>query len=158
MPKDLSEKIKCACGCGEIISRWIDYSGKGFDSLIKERKFVHGHNRPWQGKHIYPSMREAISRTLKGKRREKSRRWNGGITVQYGYSYELCRDHPSKRSNNYVAQHRLVMEKIIGRKLKRTEVVHHIDYDRSNNHPSNLILFDSQSEHSRHHQRLLKSK
>jgi hypothetical protein len=35
-------------------------------------------------------------------------------------------------------EHRVVAEKILGRALTRRDVVHHIDSDRHNNHPSNL--------------------
>ena len=48
-------------------------------------------------------------------------------------------------------QHRVVMERIIGRKLKKGEVVHHIDGNKKNNDSSNLQLFKSQSEHVSHH-------
>lgn len=43
--------------------------------------------------------------------------------------------------------HRIVMEDKIGRKLKKGEVVHHIDGDRRNNHPENLMVFSSQADH-----------
>lgn len=47
-------------------------------------------------------------------------------------------------------QHRVVMEKILGRKLVKGEIVHHIDHNKKNNDPSNLELM-TQSEHiSRH--------
>lgn len=67
---------------------------------------------------------------------------------------------PHKRSSGYVytsingrttPQHRIVMEEMIGRPLKPEEVVHHIDRDRSNNDPENLILIPSQKDHNRLH-------
>lgn len=48
-------------------------------------------------------------------------------------------------------QHRVVMERIIGRKLKKGEIVHHIDRNKKNNDPSNLILCKNQSEHIKIH-------
>ena len=48
-------------------------------------------------------------------------------------------------------QHRVVMEKIIGRKLRKGEVVHHEDKNKHNNVPDNLILFKNQADHARHH-------
>jgi hypothetical protein len=44
-------------------------------------------------------------------------------------------------------EHRIVMEEKLGRPLRKGEVVHHIDGDKANNDPSNLILFPSNSEH-----------
>jgi hypothetical protein len=44
--------------------------------------------------------------------------------------------------------HRIVAESFIGRKLSKDEVVHHIDNDKKNNHPSNLVIFPSQQMHA----------
>jgi hypothetical protein len=53
-------------------------------------------------------------------------------------------------------QHRIVMERMIGRKLKKNEVVHHIDENKKNNDPKNLLLFKNQSEHASYHIKLRK--
>jgi hypothetical protein len=42
------------------------------------------------------------------------------------------------------------MEKIIGRKLKRNEYVHHIDGDKTNNSPENLKVVYA-GDHLRYH-------
>ncbi len=47
--------------------------------------------------------------------------------------------------------HRIVAEEKIGRKLKKGEVVHHIDGNKQNNTPDNLMVFSSQAEHARWH-------
>jgi len=52
---------------------------------------------------------------------------------------------------NQAHQHRVVAERILGRPLTDLEVVHHEDNDKKNNDPSNLIVFPSSGEHSRHH-------
>ena len=44
-------------------------------------------------------------------------------------------------------EHRVVMEKIIGRSLRPEEVVHHINGDKENNSPENLRLFPNRSIH-----------
>jgi hypothetical protein len=43
--------------------------------------------------------------------------------------------------------HRWVMEKKLGRKLRLGEVVHHINGDKLDNDPVNLMVFGSQEEH-----------
>ena len=48
-----------------------------------------------------------------------------------------------------VRQHRYVMERKIGRKLRKSEEVHHLDNDKTNNKPENLVLCSSHAEHMR---------
>jgi hypothetical protein len=48
---------------------------------------------------------------------------------------------------NGMYEHRLVMEQMIGRKLRHGEVVHHRSNNGHDNSPSNLLLCRSQSEH-----------
>ena len=74
--------------------------------------------------------------------------WRGGTTVDKGgYILRHKPDHPDANVAGYVREHRLVMEKVMGRPLRPTEVVHHIDDDPSNNSPSNLRLYESNSKH-----------
>lgn len=47
--------------------------------------------------------------------------------------------------------HRVVAESMLGRHLIPGEVVHHIDGDKRNNSPENLMVFSSQSEHAKWH-------
>lgn len=47
--------------------------------------------------------------------------------------------------------HRIVAQEKIGRKLKSGEIVHHIDEDKTNNNPENLMVFKSRSAHICYH-------
>jgi hypothetical protein len=76
--------------------------------------------------------------------------WKGGTKISKGYRYIYQPDHPFRRHGNYVLEHRLVMEQKLGRYLHPKEVVHHIDGNRLNNVPENLIVFGSNGEHLRH--------
>lgn len=73
--------------------------------------------------------------------------WNGGRRIVEGYVYILSKEHPNSGKKQLVAEHRLVMEKFIGRYLTKKEVVHHIDGNRQNNSINNLMLFPNQSAH-----------
>ena len=48
-------------------------------------------------------------------------------------------------------EHRVVAEQMLGRPLKPGEVVHHIDENKRNNNPKNLMVFSSQAEHAAFH-------
>src|SRR3990167_2598885 len=54
---------------------------------------------------------------------EKSSLWRGGFHVKDGYKFIRAREHPHANATGYVREHRLVMEKKLGRFLKPTEVV-----------------------------------
>ena len=47
-------------------------------------------------------------------------------------------------------EHRYVMDKFIGRKLEREELVHHIDGNKQNNSLSNLKIISSREHHKIH--------
>lgn len=57
--------------------------------------------------------------------------------------------HPYARTTGLILEHRLVVERKIGRHLLPTEVVDHIDGLHLHNDPSNLRVFSSNSDHLR---------
>ena len=67
-----------------------------------------------------------------------------------GYTSVYCPDHPRARTDGYVMLHTVVMERHIGRFLKRDEVVHHINHDRSDNRIENLLLMNKKDHMAMH--------
>lgn len=76
--------------------------------------------------------------------------WQGGRRLIAGYWYCYRPAHPHATQARYVAEHRLVMEHQLRRYLTPHEVVHHIDRNRTNNAPDNLMVFDNNGAHLRH--------
>lgn len=75
----------------------------------------------------------------------KNAMWKGGQTVTAhnggGYIKQLAPGHPNADPRGYVMQHRLVMEQVLGRPLKKSERVHHKNGKRDDNRPENLELW-----------------
>lgn len=90
-----------------------------------------------------------ISTTSKGWVGENHPSWKGGRTIDSnGYVWIYQPDHPHTISGKqYVFEHRLVMEKHLGRYLKPEEEVHHINGIKSDNRIENLELYETKSKH-----------
>jgi hypothetical protein len=87
--------------------------------------------------------------------KEKLRKLNGYV-LRYEPDYPKSFTSGEAGRNGhegYVYEHIYVMEKELGRVLVSDEEVHHLDFNRSNNTPSNLIVLSS-SHHSRLHRYL----
>lgn len=68
-----------------------------------------------------------------------------------GYIRVLAPEHPAADpTTGYVLEHRLVAERMLGRLLLPTEVVHHRDGDKSNNDPANLEVMTNPDHTARH--------
>ncbi len=74
------------------------------------------------------------------KKGSKHRFWNPHKISAKGYLITYCPRHPFKNRNNYVYTHRLIMEKHLGRYLKKDEFVHHKNGIRDDNRIENLAL------------------
>ena len=73
---------------------------------------------------------------------EKNSNWKGGKIKRPPWGYIYIRDfrHPNRSKDNYVAEHRLVMEQFLGRYLTLEEQVHHKNKVKDDNRIENLEL------------------
>jgi len=81
--------------------------------------------------------------------------WKGGVTLfrkkgnYAGIRYMRAPEWalPMARTDGYIMEHRLIMAGLVGRLLTRTEVVHHLNHDPTDNTPTNLELWPSNGLH-----------
>ena len=100
-------------------------------------------------------IRQRVSKQWKGIPRpkgEKASGWRGGRFELNGYVYIYYPKHPhvvkgGKGGGGYVLEHRLVMEKKLGRYLTKQEDVHHVNGKKDDNRIKNLILVSHQKHY-----------
>ena len=114
------------------------------------------HKHPYKGKtgeasHMYgrkmsPETREKMKAIWEriGNERRKGKKRSGGYVLVY------CPNHPFADRGGYVSEHRLVMEKALGRTLSSDEIVHHKNGIKADNAIENLQLTNV-SEHAKIH-------
>ena len=84
-------------------------------------------------------------------RGEKAYGWKGGRIINFqGYVMIYKPNHPHALTETYALEHRLVMEKHLGRYLKHNEEVHHKNGNRQDNRLKNLCLH-TKSSHMKLH-------
>ena len=83
---------------------------------------------------------------------KRTPRWNGGRFVDQGYVFIWLPKHPDA-SRGYVREHRVVMEKHLGRYLANSEVVHHTNGNRLDNRIENLSVMSARDHARLHHKK-----
>lgn len=113
--------------------------------------------RPENGSKIGHLVSEETKVKISLKNRgEGNGKWTGGIRPTCGYIKIYSPNHPSKDASGYVFEHRLVVEKFIGRYLTKEECIHHINCIRNDNRIENLWVFPNAKEHAKWHIKLKK--
>ncbi|MCJ7791874.1 MAG: HNH endonuclease [Dehalococcoidia bacterium] len=130
-------KKYCSISCG-ITARNLT------DKNPSYHRDISGEKNPMFGKEGCKGAKNGMF----GRTGSDSPAFKGGRKIRKdGYILVLAHKHPYASIDGYVLEHRLIMEKHLGRYLKPTEVVHHIDGNTSKNAFDNLKLFKSQTEH-----------
>lgn len=133
-------------GVSTKIKKICDMCGKYFSVIPCHKDSVFcSHKCYWE------SMKGKSIRNRGNALGKEHPKWKGGLCKHgRGYIKEYAPQHPMQ-SGNYVSQHRLVMEKHLGRYLLPKEVVHHINGIKDDNRLENLMLFPNHKAHRLFH-------
>ena len=137
----------------------MDTNGQKHKEETKMPKGVYQHKK---GRVFTLEHRQKLSNASKLRNHMRGKcgilhpRWRGGVTVNGKYVLVYAPLHPYAkknrgRKNGYVYEHRLVMEKHLGRYMKREEIVHHKNKEHRDNRIENLIIFKNSASHMRYH-------
>ncbi len=105
--------------------------------LFGDNIFIHLNNKN-------SDVREENIKNIRGFKNEGKIYLNGYIAV-------YMPEHKRAFENGCVYEHILEAEKMLGRKLKPLECVHHVDKDRTNNRHENLMVFATNEDHVAFH-------
>ncbi len=129
--------------------------GRKLPEETKKKISVANKGKPcfWKGKKLPKETRDKISKNHFDCRGKNHPNWKGGRHINSdGYVWIFMSEHPFAKSN-YILEHHIVIEKYIGRYLKREEVVHHINKIKGDNRIENLMVFKNHAYHIWFHKR-----
>ncbi len=110
------------------------------------RAKLKGRPSPMKGKHLSERQKEMLRQCHLGKFKRKTE-YGGHKKVRCdGYIAVYCPGAHGATKEGYKMEHILVAENMLGRYLMDDEVVHHINKNRQDNRPENLMVMTA-SEH-----------
>lgn len=120
----------CECGCGQKtnLARQDD----------KKRGYIKG---------------EPV-RFVRGHQGNLGKYRGGKAFHSCGYDQTLVKDHPRADQRGYVSDHVLTCEKALGKFLPDGAIPHHVNEDKKDNGPGNLVICQDRAYHNLLHQRI----
>lgn len=127
----------------------------------KKGRFVKGNHASHRtefkkGQKLSDSIKKKLRAARKARVGKLSPNYKGKI-FHRGYVLVFSPSHPFSTKKHYVYEHRLVMERHLGRYLTKSEVIHHINRNKKDNKINNLMLFPNNQAHLRFHRELKKN-
>lgn len=116
--------MKCECGCGQTTPLATKTNSKAGRVAGQHTRFLRGHR----------------ARKLR-------------FRTQDGYVRTLAVGHPRANPNGMTLEHLLVAERALGKSLPDGAQVHHVNGDRSDNRPANLVVCQDAAYHKLLHRR-----